>query len=289
MTTPLHSGRRMGPLRALALMLLALLATACGGIDSLPDSFNKAVLDNDDPDTVAAAIPSYLVTLDALARNYPNNADVKLAAAQLNSAYSTAFVHDSDRAHRLTAKALDYAFAALCERQKALCDPRQPDLDGFKAWLDKMDTDDVPLLFAVGSTWASWIQTRSGDFNAIADLPRVKALMERVTLLKDDYQDGSAYLYLGVMATLLTPALGGHPEEGKVNFEKALTLSQGRNLMVKVYYAKNYARSVFNRDLHDRLLNEVLAADPHASGWTLSNVLAQQQAKELLKSADDYF
>jgi hypothetical protein len=287
----LHPGRRHGPVRWLQLALLALLVAGCGGISTLAGSFNQAVLDNDDPDTVAAAIPSYLVTLDALARNYPDNANVKLAAAQLNSAYVSAFVHDDERSRRLSAKALDYAFGALCKRARALCDPRQPDLDSFKAELAKLDDvdDDVPLLFGVGSTWAGWIQTRSADFNAIADLPRVKALMERVAALKPDYQEGTAYLYLGVMDTLLTPALGGHPEAGKANFEKALALSQGHNLMAKVYYAKNYARSVFDRELHDRLLNEVLAADPHATGWTLSNVLAQQQAKELLKSADEYF
>ena len=43
----------------------------------------------------------------------------------------------------------------------------------------------------------------------------------------------------------------------------------------------------FDQPLHDRLLNEVLAADPAVPGLTLSNTLAQQQAKLLLN--DDYF
>jgi len=59
--------------------------------------------------------------------------------------------------------------------------------------------------------------------------------------------------------------------------------------MAKVYYAKNYARGVFDRELHDRLLNEVLAADPKAPGWTLSNQLARKEAEALLASADDFF
>jgi hypothetical protein len=41
--------------------------------------------------------------------------------------------------------------------------------------------------------------------------------------------------------------------------------------------------------LHDRLLNEVLAADPYQDGYTLSNVLAQEQAREMLAQADEYF
>ncbi len=59
--------------------------------------------------------------------------------------------------------------------------------------------------------------------------------------------------------------------------------------MVRVLYAKHYARLVFDKDLHDRLLNEVIAADPHAPGLTLINVLAQEQAHELLESGKDYF
>jgi hypothetical protein len=37
------------------------------------------------------------------------------------------------------------------------------------------------------------------------------------------------------------------------------------------------------------LLNEVLAADPIVDGYTLTNVMAQQDAATLLASADDYF
>jgi TRAP transporter T-component len=46
---------------------------------------------------------------------------------------------------------------------------------------------------------------------------------------------------------------------------------------------------VYDRDLHDRLLNEVIAADPVAQDLTLSNILAQQQARELLGNAGEYF
>jgi len=59
--------------------------------------------------------------------------------------------------------------------------------------------------------------------------------------------------------------------------------------MTKVLFAKNYARLVFDRDLHDQLLNEVLEADPVATDLTLINSLAKQQAQILLDGSDDYF
>ena len=41
--------------------------------------------------------------------------------------------------------------------------------------------------------------------------------------------------------------------------------------------------------LHDRLLEEVVAADPEEPGLTLSNTLAQDEARVLLADADTYF
>ena len=59
--------------------------------------------------------------------------------------------------------------------------------------------------------------------------------------------------------------------------------------MAKVFFAERYARLVFDRDLHDRLLADVIAADAEVDGRVLSNTLAQAQAQELLASADEYF
>ncbi|MEE9511180.1 MAG: TRAP transporter TatT component family protein, partial [Gammaproteobacteria bacterium] len=84
-------------------------------------------------------------------------------------------------------------------------------------------------------------------------------------------------------------ALGGHPERGRAYFETAIELTEGRDLAVKVEFAKGYARMLYDRELHDQLLNDVLAADVQQPGFTFFNQLAQQQAVELLATADDYF
>jgi hypothetical protein len=78
-------------------------------------------------------------------------------------------------------------------------------------------------------------------------------------------------------------------EQGKEYFERAIELTEGRDLSAKVEFARGYARTLYERELHDQLLNEVMAADPEMPGLTLTNVLAQRDAADLLATADDYF
>lgn len=283
---------RFSASRLLALLALALLLGGCGGMaQRFAGNLSAAMMDNDDPAVVEAGSASYLLLLDALVRQEPDSPAFRQAAASLNSAYAGAFVKDPQRAAALTTKALAYASEALCLQVEELCKVRDMPVAELQLRLAELDDaeDDVPGLYTLGSTWAGWIQTHSDDFNAVADLPRVEAIMQRVVALDERYQSGAAHLYLGVIATAIPPALGGRPEKGRQHFEKAIALSEGHNLMAKVYFAKSYARGVFDREMHDTLLQEVKAADPRWPGWTLSNTLAQQEADALLKSADEYF
>ena len=148
---------------------------------------------------------------------------------------------------------------------------------------------DVAIAYNVATSWTGWIQANSDDYAAVADLARVKAIMEKTAELAPEYENGGVFLYLGVFETLVPPALGGKPEVGRSHFERALALSDGANLLAKVMFAEQYGRLVYNRELHDRLLQEVLEAPVEAPGFTLMNSVAKERAEDLLASADDYF
>jgi hypothetical protein len=107
--------------------------------------------------------------------------------------------------------------------------------------------------------------------------------------LDSDYQSGAIHLYMGILNTIRPPSLGGKPEVGREHFEKAIELSAGKDLSVKVEFARSYARLVYDRELHDSLLKDVIESDPVQPGLTLFNTLAQRQAERLLETADDYF
>lgn len=257
--------------------------------NNMASNLSQAMLNHDDLDTIRGAAPAYLLMADGLLRDNPNNIDLLTTAAQLYNAYAGVFVSEPDRSKRLTNRALDYAMRAACLQRPLACDWRKQRYNVFKDSLAKLGKEDVPVFFTLGSTWAGWIQAHSEDWNAIADLPRVTAIMQRIIELDETYQQGAAHLYLGISYTLLPPAMGGKPELGRQHFEQAVLLSDGNNLTVKVLYARQYARLVFNRELFERLLQEVISADPVAPDLTLMNMLAQQQAKQLLAEANDYF
>lgn len=284
------------PLRRLRFAILAcgVLLAACGSVmrkatDQFAGNLTVAILNEDDPGTVRDGVPAYLLLIDGMIQGDPENAGALLAGAKLYGAYAGGFVSDPARAQRLADRAYDYAHRALCLREKNLCAALDKPYDAYVAQLARTDRGDVPVVYGFAAAWAGKIQVNSGDWNAIADLPKLQATLEHCASLDPHYDHGGAYLYLGVINSLRPASLGGKPEQGKAYFEKALELSGGKNQMVRVLYAQFYARLVFNRDLHDKLLNEVLAADPHAPGLTLINTLAKEKARALLESGKDYF
>jgi hypothetical protein len=113
--------------------------------------------------------------------------------------------------------------------------------------------------------------------------------MNRVMELDESHDDGGVHVYLGILNALRPPALGGQPDVAKAHFERAIELSNGADLSAKVEYARRYGRMMFDQELHDRLLDEVIAAPAEAPGRTLLNVLAKRDAAVLLASSADYF
>lgn len=278
----------MNTVRITVLLLAASLLQGCA-VTRLDDSLPRGIMNNDDLQLVEQGLPAYLLMMDGFIINWPESEGLLRSGASLYSAYAGLFVEDDERARTLTDQALDYALRAACVEQDELCDARSLAVPELEEVLADMDADDVPVLYNLGTTWAGYIQVRSSDWNAIGSLGRVNVLLERAVELDEAYKQGQGHMYLGVMNSFLPKSMGGRPDKAKRHFEKAIALSGGDNLLAKVLYAQHYARLAFDQELHDRLLNEVLDADPHRDGLTLQNVYAQKQARTLLNESDDYF
>ena len=285
----------MHTFRNLILILISgLILTSCSSIissatNNMAKNLSSAIINNDDLATVKSGAPAYLIMLDSFIEGDPNDSNMLISASKLYSAYAGVFVKDKERAKRLTQKSLDFALRANCLINEDSCHLKTIKFQKFEKIINQYEKDKIDYLFTLGSSWAGWIQSHSDDWNAAADLARITTIMNKALKLDEQYQSGQIHLYLGVLNTLLPPALGGKPEIGKHHFEKAIHFSGNKNLMAKVVYAEKYARLMFNQELHDKLLNDVLKAEPRSKGFTLTNMLAHEQAKELLASGKDYF
>ena len=278
----------------LSASIILLLLTACSSMVTstavkLADNLTYTILNSDDPRTVADGAPAYLLLMDSFLLDSKNNPDLLEAAAILYSAYSSIFVSEPVRAARMSNKALVYAERALCVSDKNLCNIRQSDFESFSADVKRINIDNIQSWYVLGTVWVGWIKANSGSMAAIAQLPKVTLIMNRIVAIDNTWKNGQAHLYLGVLNTLLPPALGGKPGLSQYHFKYAIQLSNGKDLTAKVLYAEKYARLVFNQTLHDQLLQEVIQSDPYFENLTLMNILAQEKAHELLNSSQDYF
>jgi len=282
---------RTGLLLVTAIMLLtsgcAMIVSSAA--NSFSDNLSAAVIGHTDPETVRDGMPAYILLLDTLLQGNPDDPALLAAAANLYASYGAVFVSDPARAARLTERARSYSAKALCISFAPSCEWEDMTYEQYEVSLAGIASKHADVVYAYSVSSLAYIRAHSDDWNALARLPHMDALLNRYLEISDGEAAGSVYTYLGILATLRPPALGGEPEKGRKYFERAIDLSGGHDLSAKVELARGYARPLYERELHDQLLQEVLAADPEFPGYTLTNVLAQRDASELLSSADDYF
>jgi hypothetical protein len=275
------------------LACLGVAALAAAGCSSLiggkaADTLAAAILNQDDPALVESGVPAYLLLLDGLISQSPDNGALLSAGAQLFALYGSRFA-PPERAATLTAKARRYGERAICLAHEPACEWRGASYDSLVAQLQDVDDKHIDALYSYAVSWLSHLDATSEDWTAVAELPWVQAVLERALALDESYENGAVHGYLGILNALRPPALGGQPDAAREHFERAIALSGGRDLSIKVEYAKRYARLVFDQELHDRLLTDVLNAPVDAPRMTLFNVLARQEAQTLLASSREYF
>jgi hypothetical protein len=268
----------------------AAFAASCASLigGKVGDTLSAAILNQDDPALIESGVPAYLLAVDGLISQSPDNVALLSAGAQLFALYGSRFV-PPDRAITLTAKARRYGERAICLAHEPACRWAGADYTRFVTELEEVGEKDIDALYSYAVSWLSHLDATSEDWTAVAEVPWVEAVLERALALDETYEDGALHGYLGTLNSLRPPALGGKPDVAREHFERAIELSGGRDLSIKVEYARRYARLVFDQELHDRLLTEVLDAPVDAPGKTLFNVLARQEAQTLLASSKEYF
>lgn len=243
-----------------------------------------------DIELVREGAPAYLLLLDGLAQSRTPPPAMLLAAAEANTAYAMAFLDQTDRARARSfhERARDYGLAVLRRNRHFRAAERAPMMD-YEAALRTFRQRDVPALFITGTAWINWILSNSESVEALAQLGRAVALMQRVLDLNPDYRRGSAHLFFGLYYAVQPLGAGRDLEKSKAHFQRVFKLAGPDYLPARVAYAEYYARYAFDRDLFESTLREVLTPREDPPDFRLMNAVARLRARALLDRVEELF
>ena len=277
------------------MVIAGLAAAGCGYArsrlaESLMADVAAATAKHDDVTLVSQAIPTFLLLLEGMIEDDPDNPGLRTEAAKGYTSYGVLVeAEDPERARRVYGRAIDHGRRAMMRNDRAGALLNAPFRD-FTTITEILEKKDLEAVFWAASAWGAWISLNTGSMAALADLPRVILLMEWVLEQDETYQDGSPHIFLGIYHAALPPMLGGQPEKARFHFERAVELTEEQSAIVFVQMARFYAVQQFDRELFVSLLERALAipADS-APELTLQNEAAHRQARRLLLETDDIF
>jgi predicted anti-sigma-YlaC factor YlaD len=267
-------------------------------ISSGPDSFGT----DNDPELVRDALPFGLKTMESLLQTVPKHRGLLLTACKGFTQYAAAFVQMEadrvepndyaganemrERALKLYVRARDYGLRGLGLRNRGIGAQLQLDPQAAVA---RIALADMPMLYWTAAAWGSAISLGKDRAELLADLPAVRALMERGLVLDEAY-DGGAIHEAMIILEALPPAMGGSPDSARIHFERAVALSKGGRASPYVTMAQSVSVMTQNRAEFDRLLQQALAVDPDRDpAQRLATLVLQRRARMLLQREDDLF
>jgi hypothetical protein len=284
-------------MRLILILIASLLLTACS-MDrmlvrsSIPlvESGVDALNHETDLDLAEDSIPANLNMLLGMIKIDPDNALLHIYAAQAFYGLSFGFNEDTrpERASDFYLRGLNHGLTALeINGAKQLMDTPIAD---FEKQVSRLDEADVAAMFWAASCWAKWIDMHRDDPEAIAQLARATALMQRVIELDDTFYFGGAHMYFGVYYGSRAPVLGGNFEKSRQHFDRAREITSGKLLIPDLLQAQYLARQQQDQeDFHQRLSGIIDAPDDLMPELGLQNQIAKRKAAMLLKKESEWF
>ena len=298
------------PSAALALLLaVALVVPACSPRRLAVRSLGGALADgsstfatDDDPELVGQALPFALKTIEMLLASAPEDRRLLAAASSGFTQYAWAFVEVEaerveaedwaaagaleERASRLYRRAREHGLAGLAVSHPGIGDRLLADPEAAVADLVAAD---VELAYWTAAAWGSQISLGLDRPELVADLPAVRALLERVTVLDPGFDRGAAHEALATLTAATVPGSAGLAAAAE-GFDRAEALARGARAGLFVARAEALAVPRQDRDAYAGLLQRALEVDPDAvPEERLANLINQRRARLLLERIDERF
>ncbi len=295
-------------------LIIALLTSGCGPVLKRVTVASATEIFRDGMETfyregdlilAEQALASNVKLLEVFLQASPENETLLLQATQAFGAYAFAFVEEkieahrgdreqtllhTERARRLYLRGRDYGLRLLTLRSDPFAQALTADLPTFQAALNRLQEEDVPALFWTAYSWAGYINWSRDRPEAVAELPRVEAVMRRVLELNEGYFYAGPHLFFGVYHASRSKELGGNLSRAKFHLDRALQLTAGKLLLVRFFIAYPYAVQIQDRMLFASMLQAILdAPEDLFPEQRLSNEIAKARARLLLRRIDELF
>jgi hypothetical protein len=282
----------------LLLTALVILAAGCStsrlatrAMVPVLENTREFALSSPSVETFTASLPSNLYLLEGLIATDPSNEKLRVNASMLYFSYAFAAVEDEDPAYAsyLYHRGFMHGRAALLHGVKR-ADRWSGDTSEFSAMAGRFTVRDVPALAWTAANWAQYINLNLDSVTAIADIPRVVILLERACSLDGGYFEGLPYMMLGSIHAFRPPMMGGDPKASKENFERAFSISGGKFLLAKYFFARYYCYRIQDAELFSNTLTRILKEpDDLLPRYRLLNAIAKLRAERLLEEKDELF
>jgi tetratricopeptide (TPR) repeat protein len=299
-------------LRAAASVLCVVALGACDvakfTADSTAGLFTRAAPAFEaywDYDLAGEAMPASIVQFEGILRVIPDNEAILSQLAQAYVAYAYGWIEadvealefegeyeEADVQRRRTRtmylRAMDLTRSWIRLHNEDIDLAVRGTVEDLEAWLYGafVEKEDAVMLLWHGYAWGSYINSAKDDMEAVADLAYAKAFVARSIELDPDYYNAAGYTFMGVATA---SELAGDMEVAKVYFEKALAATERRALQAQLNMARHYAVKEGDRELFDKLLQEVMDAQDPLPEARLANRIARERAAMYIENADQLF
>ncbi|KPK50466.1 MAG: hypothetical protein AMJ63_14535 [Myxococcales bacterium SG8_38_1] len=258
-----------------------------------------------DYDLAGEAMPATIVQFEGILRVVPDNEAILSQLAQAYVAYAYGWIEadvealefegeyeaantQRRRTRTMYLRALDLTRHRIRLYNEDIDLAVKGTVDDLENWLEGafVEKADAQMLLWHGYAWGSYINAAKDDMEAIADLEYAKAFVTRSIELDPDYYNAAGYTFMGVA---IASEMASDMEESKAYFEKALAATERRALQAQVNMARHYAVKEGDRELFDKLLEEVMDAHDPLPEARLANRMARQRAELYIANADQLF
>ncbi len=264
---------------------------AVGQMVPILENATEGARERTDLHLVSQAIPANLLLVDGLIRTDPKNKDLLTVSSFLHFGYALGFVEpDSlELASQYYATGRDHGLQAL-EHRKPFARNRDGTLEEFERGLASVMRTDVPALAWATANWGRWISLNLESPAAVAQQPRLEAMLNRLLVLDPEFEAGLPHVLRGMLDSMRPEMLGGRPDSAQAHFQKAFALAPGANMLYYVFYAEYYCRQVLDEACFDTTLDEVeKSSDTGPPQFRLMNEIARRRAKALRARKDELF